>query len=616
MSVKCRTCGKVYRGGEKFCSVDGTPLEEPAERPKRSATLRLPSEDVDLDVVYDALVGRVINNRYRITEKLGEGGTSVVYLALRESINEPVAIKFLKDELAKRVGSVERFIVEARASSRVDHPNIVSVFDFGRTGDRYYLVMEYVSGRSLIRCIKDSRGFAQERVVVILQQLLEAVSAAHAKNIIHRDLKPENVILTTERGNVDYIKVLDFGLAKFTGSVEEAKRLTRHGVILGTPYYMSPEQARCEKVDYRTDLYSIGVMAYEMLTGFVPFRGGSPVEVLNRHILKKPKPPSIARPDVKILPELEQLILKLLSKSPERRFQSAEETLLVLAEIEQSLKRAPVEQDEVMKRARNIGERGQVERRRASTPPPPRPTATTIWEAPGLLEDSSRLVRLWDERISEVSNMIWGRERWPQEVIASTESIRALEREIEKKERKITPIREEIEGVERRAREQEAMLRFERLDLVARQCVVQEVMGGGVELSNIQELATRATLLGMNDLIATGTTDHETIQSLHDELDRLINEIDSKARRLRRKTKRAIATRQRLVHNLVNEIRELRRQQVPKCNELLARINQETRGRTDLASAVTAVAEVAGALQIFQSLLGALKSPEETPTQV
>jgi serine/threonine-protein kinase len=603
---KCQTCGKLYIGTERFCSIDGTKLAE-----------------TELSEPRDPMLGLVVNNRYRIVEQLGEGGMSIVYRATQDALARDVAIKFLKTELAKRVGSVERFIVEARASSKVDHPNIVSVFDFGRDPDgRYYMVMEYVEGVQLIKHIRETGAFDQLRVINILQQLLSAVGAAHAAGVVHRDLKPENVICMNGPGAGERVKVLDFGLAKFLGNELKGGRLTRQGVILGTPFYMSPEQARGEPVDSRSDLYSLGVMSYEMLTGSVPFLGTSAAVILDHHIQTSPMPPSILRPDLAIHPDLELLVLTLLSKLPGLRYQTAEATLQAVAAVQKRLREAPIEPEEVLKRTRPMFERqtpytvdnGATRLRRSSGRLGPRSlTPTTIWEAPGLLDDSSRLARLWDERIRAVADRLWGDGAWPSWVTEASDSIRSLEETIRAHEVAIATLRGEIETIEARTREAEAALRFKRLDLVSRQCLLREALAGAAAA---EEPESRETLDFAEDDDTVGATlrDLEEMQKAYEELDLEINEIDQQARALAGQRRGAMEERHRGIRTNLRHVWDTRQRQVPICASLVNRVNDVAAGRPDLVEAVTALAEVAGAIQVYQAVLKAVRESSSMST--
>jgi serine/threonine protein kinase len=243
----------------------------------------------------------------------------------------------------KRVA--KRFQREAEAASRFSHPNSIGIYDFGQTAEgSLYIAMEYIEGRDLAEIITKEAPLTPNRAVRIVTQVLSALHLAHNSQIIHRDLKPENIMLSNLPGHKDFVKVCDFGIAKIQqqpGKGQESA-LTMFGMICGTPYYMSPEQAKGEELDGRTDLYSMGVILYEMLTGEVPFRGSSPVEVIARHLTDPPVPPSKLRSDLNIPRALESVVLRALSKNREERFANAE---AFSEELEKALKEAEFQAD-------------------------------------------------------------------------------------------------------------------------------------------------------------------------------------------------------------------------------------------------------------------------------
>ena len=266
-------------------------------------------------------VGQSVGN-YRITAKLGEGGMGVVFRAEHPIIARRAALKAIHPELASRPEIVSRFQDEAKAISQIGHEHIVDVSDFGRTpeGD-LYLIMEHLEGEDLATAIRCGGPFAPARALAIAAQVADALSASHARGITHCDLKPENVYLITRGGTRDFVKVLDFGLAKLRDpNVAELAR-TNAGTIMGTPYYMAPEQ--CEgrsETDHRVDIYALGVMLFEMLTGRLPFGGESSGEILIKHVTTRPP---AARALVPTLPEALDVILhRALAKDPNDRFRS------------------------------------------------------------------------------------------------------------------------------------------------------------------------------------------------------------------------------------------------------------------------------------------------------
>jgi serine/threonine-protein kinase len=264
--------------------------------------------------VSDSLIGTLFDGRYQILRKLGAGGMADVYLAEDQELGRRVAIKILNDRHANDEQFVERFRREAKNAAALSHPNIVSIYDRGEAEGTYYIAMEYLDGRSLKELIL-SRGDAPIAVVVeYARQILSALRFAHRHGIVHRDIKPHNVLVDSE----GRVKVTDFGIARAGTS-----QMTEAGSIVGTAQYLSPEQARGADVDQRSDLYSLGVLMYELLTGEVPFSGDTPVEIAMKHLSQTPAPPSTKRHDVPR--ELDMVVMRALAKDPEDRYQSADE---------------------------------------------------------------------------------------------------------------------------------------------------------------------------------------------------------------------------------------------------------------------------------------------------
>ncbi len=287
---------------------------------------------------YDALIGQTLDGRYLIQAKIGEGGMGVVFAARHAVIERPLAIKVLKREVMRDAATIKRFVQEAKAASRIGHPNIVDVTDFGTTPDGMtYSVMEFVGGDTLSAAMRAAAPFPAERVIKIGAQIARALGAAHDKGIVHRDLKPENVFLTDRDGRTDFVKIVDFGIAKVapTSDAQAAEpRLTRAGSVFGTPEYMAPEQAAGRgDTDARVDIYALGVILYEMLCGRVPHRGDNMVRTLAMQMLDAPIPPSQVRPDLGIHPELEAVILHALAKKREQRHATMGELLAALEKV-------------------------------------------------------------------------------------------------------------------------------------------------------------------------------------------------------------------------------------------------------------------------------------------
>ncbi|HEY6320916.1 MAG TPA: protein kinase, partial [Thermoanaerobaculia bacterium] len=267
----------------------------------------------------NAMIDRVIGN-YRIVEKVGEGGMGTVYRALDVMLEREVAIKAIRPELSREPEIIERFRAEAKMLARLSHPAIATIYSFFVDGEDVFLAMEFVRGRSLSGVLQTAGPLPWERTVSLLAGALDGIEQAHRVGIVHRDLKSDN-LMVTESGTV---KVMDFGIARLIGS----SRLTRTGLLVGTLHYMAPEQIRGEEVDRRTDVYALGAVLYEMLTGRVPFQGSSDYAVLKAHVEEHPAPPSAAMPGLP--PWLDRAILKALAKAPAERFQTVEELRLCL----------------------------------------------------------------------------------------------------------------------------------------------------------------------------------------------------------------------------------------------------------------------------------------------
>src|SRR6188768_2502588 len=276
----------------------------------------------------DQFIGReILGGEYLVLEKIGTGGMGSVYKASQPAMNRMVAIKILHPKLANRKDLTSRFRREARAMSQLTHPNTVKVFVYGELEEdgSLYIVMEMLEGRNLNQTVRKDGPIPAERAIPILIQVCGALQEAHSQGIIHRDLKPENIFLSTNGGLRDFPKVLDFGLAKVTerelrpGSV----MLTQEGMVFGTPEFMSPEQAQGKPLDARSDIYSLAVILYEMLTGKLPFDARTPMEYIQKHVTEPVLSFAERAPDKQFPAGLEATIVRALSKRPEERFQTA-----------------------------------------------------------------------------------------------------------------------------------------------------------------------------------------------------------------------------------------------------------------------------------------------------
>jgi serine/threonine protein kinase len=296
----------------------------------------------------DARTGTTVG-KYKLHEIVGRGGMGVVYRGEHVYIGKEVAVKILHEGYGGREESIKRFLREARAASLINHPNIVDVTDFGKSNDgTVFFVMELLDGEALDAVLQRDRRLDLMRAITIVNQMAGALGSAHSKGIVHRDLKPENVMLIRREGRrelirelhddeggtrtvserekaFDFVKILDFGVAKVRDPDSNEARVTQQGVVFGTPEYMAPETARVGISDPRTDIYALGIMFYEMLTGTVPFTGETPVDVMLKVVSQPVIPPRQKAPDLEITPEAERLIMKALSKDPLQRHQSMEE---------------------------------------------------------------------------------------------------------------------------------------------------------------------------------------------------------------------------------------------------------------------------------------------------
>lgn len=298
----CPLCGEVFGAGQKFCPKDGSSL-----RAERHA---------------DDLVGRVIAGHLRILRKLGEGGMGTVYLAEHIQMGRQCAIKVMNPNLSHDPEALSRFTREAANASRINHANVADIYEFGEAPDDIvYLAMEFVEGEPLAGLLARERVLPVARAVEIGQQIADAFSVAHDLGIVHRDLKPDNIMLTRSRTSRDVVKVVDFGIAKATQS--EGQTVTRTGLMVGTPAYMSPEQLRGAALDSRSDLYSLGCILYEMVTGQRPFAAPTGEVSWERRLTESP--PKVRSIDPGLPGKLEEIISRAMARSPEERYQTAGE---------------------------------------------------------------------------------------------------------------------------------------------------------------------------------------------------------------------------------------------------------------------------------------------------
>ena len=305
----CPKCQREFASKERVCPDDGSLLKD-----------KVPSEE--------QAIGRTLDGKYRIDGFLKRGGMGSVYRGTHVLLNKPVAIKLIRPELVTSQDIVERFLREARAAAKLSHPNIVTVHDLGQTEDgTLYIVMEIVSGQSLKDLIVAQGPWAPARALRFCRGVASALSVAHRNGIVHRDLKPQNIMVFQDSEGNESPKLLDFGIAKTLEP--DSPALTSTGMVLGTPHYMSSEQAKGMPADQRSDIYALGVILYEMLVGKVPFDDKSIPSILVKHLTEAPRPPSTLRGDIPR--EVETLVLRCLEKDPEKRFQTADDLGKALA---------------------------------------------------------------------------------------------------------------------------------------------------------------------------------------------------------------------------------------------------------------------------------------------
>jgi serine/threonine-protein kinase len=329
--IICRKCRLEYPGDALFCPNCGTARVQ---------------EDAA-----DPMIGVTVGERYIVLERMGNGGSGTIYRAEHITLRRKVAVKVLHHELSRDDLAIERFRREATTVGQIENEHIVEIFDFGRTGDgRLYLAMELLEGETLADMIEREGQLEIDRAVDVLIQLGETLMEAHAMGYIHRDLRPRNVFLANRRGKGPraFVKLLDFGLAKLVEKEGEAAS-TSLGMTFGDPHYMSPEQARGDALDRRADIYSLGCIAYEMLTGEPPFVGGKVFDVLTRHVEEEPVAPQEGRSDVPAW--LDHAVMRMLAKRPDQRFITV---YRVIEALRQGSDSGHIMTDEVARRAETV----------------------------------------------------------------------------------------------------------------------------------------------------------------------------------------------------------------------------------------------------------------------
>jgi len=339
---RCPTCGTTYGAESKFCTKDGTRLVPaqapggvPAPQPVAAGGAAAPAPRHTAAAVRGEpkpaqaeanLVGQTLDKRYKIERKLGEGGMSFVYLATDASSQEQLAIKVLSEALSQDSNAMARLRREAALGMRLAHPNVCHIMRLGETEDGLvYVVMPYVNGEILADRNNRLGHILLPDTVRFVRDMAAGLTVAHQLKIVHRDLKPENVMICRAKNGSEYAVVMDFGLAKERKAEGELQKLTATGIILGTPEFMSPEQLRGKPLDPRTDIYSLALMTYEMLTGKLPFQGRNQQEMMIARLRAEPVPIRKMRPDYDIPEAVEKVLNKAMQRNPDDRYQTVVE---------------------------------------------------------------------------------------------------------------------------------------------------------------------------------------------------------------------------------------------------------------------------------------------------
>lgn len=315
-ALRCPACEQIFSSDTRFCPYDGDRLVEAPEWNPEA----------------DPLIGKTIDSRYKVLSVLGEGATGKLYKVQHAALSRLFALKVLRREVARDADMVERFLREAQAAAAIGHPNIISVSDFGSIAldgagkaELPYFVMEYLPGASLAALLRKEKALSPARVGPLFLQAASALAAAHAAGVIHRDLKPANIFVS-KSGDREFVKILDFGVAKIEGT----GRLTKVGMVTGTPDYMPPERVLGQPIDQRADIYSLGAIMYQCFTGRAPFEAEIYAEVLKKHVSEAPQPIEQAVKEPKALGAFGPIVMRCLAKSPKDRFATASELAAAL----------------------------------------------------------------------------------------------------------------------------------------------------------------------------------------------------------------------------------------------------------------------------------------------
>ncbi len=337
--MKCPKCNSDNQDSKSFCADCGTQLT-PSDnaQPSFTKTLETPVQELNR--------GTLFANRYEIIEELGVGGMGRVYRVEDKQTKEEIALKLINPDIAADKKTIERFRNELTTARKIAHRNVCKMFDLGEEKGQHFITMEYVSGGDLKRFIRRSEQLSVGKAISIAKQICDGLEEAHSLSIVHRDLKPQNIMID-DHGNA---RIMDFGIARSI----KAKGITGAGVMIGTPEYMSPEQVEAKDIDQRSDIYSLGIILYEMLTGRLPFEADTPFAIGVKHKSETPKDPKEFNPQIP--DDLSSVILKCLEKDKERRYQSSNEVRSELDNIDHGLPTT----DRVLPKKKPLTSRGGI----------------------------------------------------------------------------------------------------------------------------------------------------------------------------------------------------------------------------------------------------------------